>query len=55
MKFVKNEVKIKIKFQKMKGTFLDSIRWLKSHHPPLVHVPYMFIRKICQCKYGELC
>ena len=31
MKFAKIEVKIKIKFQKMKSTFLVSIPWLKSH------------------------
>ena len=34
IKFSK-KAKIKIKFQKMKGTFLDSILWVKSHH---VHV-----------------
>ena len=28
----KNKAKIKIKFQKMKGTFLDSIPWLKTRH-----------------------
>ena len=27
----KKKAKIKIKFQKMKSTFLDSIPWLKSH------------------------
>ena len=27
----KRKAEIKIKFQKMKGTFLDSIPWLKSH------------------------
>ena len=32
----KKKAKIKIKFQKMKGTFLDSIPWLKSHQPPLI-------------------
>ena len=28
--------KIKIKFQKMKRTFLDSILWLKSHQPLMI-------------------
>ena len=37
MKFEK-KAKIKIKFQKMKGTFLDSNPWLKSHQPPLVYI-----------------
>ena len=36
MKFAK-KAKIKIKFQKMKGTFLDNIPWLKSHQPPLIY------------------
>ena len=36
MKCVK-KAKIKIKFQKMKGTFLDSIPWLKSHQPPMIY------------------
>ena len=31
----KKKAKMKIKFQKMKGTFLDSIPWLKSHQPLL--------------------
>ena len=31
----KKKAKIKIQFQKMKGTFLDSIFWLKTHKPPL--------------------
>ena len=35
MKFEKKS-KIKLKYQKMKGTFLDSIPWLKSHQPLLV-------------------
>ena len=35
MKFAKKE-KFKIKFQKMKGTFLDNIPWMESHLPPLV-------------------
>ena len=30
--------KRKLKFQKMKGSFLDSIPWLKSHQPPLVYI-----------------
>ena len=34
----KNKEKIKIKFQKMEGTFLDSIPWLKSHQAPPVCV-----------------
>ena len=34
MKFEKK--KIIIKFQKMKGTFLDSIPWLESHQSPLL-------------------
>ena len=29
----KKKEKIKIKFQKMKDTFLDSISWLKSYQP----------------------
>ena len=33
-KFAK-KAKIKIQFQKMKGTLLDSIPWLKSNQPPL--------------------
>ena len=33
----KKKEKIKIKFQKMKGKFLDSIPWLKSHQPPLIY------------------
>ena len=36
----KKNSKIKIKFQKMKGTFMDSIPWLKSHQQPLM---YMYI------------
>ena len=31
----KKKAKIKIKFQKMRGSFLDNIPWLKSHQPPL--------------------
>ena len=34
-KITKKKAKIKIKFQKMRGTFSDSIPWLKSHQPPL--------------------
>ena len=33
-----------IKFQKMKGTFLDSIPCLKSHQPPLICIAIMFVR-----------
>ena len=33
----KKKVKIKMKCQKMKGAFLDSIPWLKSHQQPLIH------------------
>ena len=32
----KKIAKVKIKFQKIMGTFLDSIPWLKSHQPPWV-------------------
>ena len=31
MKFAKKKAKIKIKFEKMKGTFMDNIPWLKNH------------------------
>ena len=34
----KKKAKIKITFQKMKGNFLDSIRWLKSHQPPRIYL-----------------
>ena len=34
--YKKTKSKIKIKFQKMKGTFLDSILWLKSHQLSLM-------------------
>ena len=34
----KKKAKIIIKFQKMNGTFLDSIPWLKSHQPPLTYI-----------------
>ena len=37
----KKKIKIRVKFQKIKGTFLDSIPWLKSHQPPLI---YRYIR-----------
>ena len=37
-KICKKKAKIKIKLQKKKGTFLDSIHWLKSHQPRLVHI-----------------
>ena len=30
------KAKIKIKFQKIKGTFLDSIPGLKIHQPPFI-------------------
>ena len=43
MKFAK-KAKIKIKFQKMKSTFLDSIPWLNSKQPPLLSIYY--IKKI---------
>ena len=32
------QAKIKIKFLKIKGTFLDSIAWLKSHQAPLISI-----------------
>ena len=38
----KKKAKIKIKFQKMKGTLLDSIPWFKSHQPPLIYI-FIFI------------
>ena len=38
----KKKAKIKTKFQKINGTFLNSIRWLKSPQPPLIH----FVSKI---------
>ena len=44
MKFAK-KAKNKIKFQKMKDTFMDSIHWLKSHRPPLIYT-YLYI---CMC------
>ena len=34
----KKKAKIKIKFQKMKDTFLDSIPSLKSHQPPPIFI-----------------
>ena len=34
----KKKAKFKIKFQKNEYTFLDSIPWLKSHQPPLMHL-----------------
>ena len=37
----KKEAKLKIEFQKMKDTFLDSALWLKSHPFPLIY-PYIF-------------
>ena len=43
MKFAK-KLKIKIKFQKMKGNFMDSIPWLKNHQPPLLDM-YVFMPK----------
>ena len=48
MKFAKNKkkTKIKIKFQKMKGTFMESIIWLKSHHPPQVCTYNVYVYKI---------
>ena len=39
------KAKIKIKFQKMKGTFLDSILWLKSHQPPLLIINFKIVGK----------
>ena len=33
---IKKKAKIKIKFQKMKGTFLNSIPGFKSQQPPLL-------------------
>ena len=41
MKFAK-KAKIKITFQKMKGTFLDSIPWLKILQPPLIYATSAF-------------
>ena len=41
------KAKVEIKFQKMKGTFFDSIPWLKSHQPPLVYRD-IFILSCCQ-------
>ena len=34
----KKKAKIKIQFQIMKDTFLDSIPRLKNHQPPLLHI-----------------
>ena len=34
----KKKAMIIIKFQKMKGSFLDSIPWLKFHQPPLIYI-----------------
>ena len=44
------KVKIKIKFQKMMGTFMDSILWLKSPCPPLkqIHSKYLYFLKFFQ-------
>ena len=39
MEFAK-KAKIKIKFKKMNGSFLDSIPWLKSPQPPLIYHIY---------------
>ena len=35
-KIYKKKNKVKIKFQKIMGTFFDSIPQLKSHQPPLL-------------------
>ena len=43
MKYVQKKAKIKIKFPKMKGNFMDSIPCLKSHQPPLIS--YTIYRK----------
>ena len=40
----KTKAKIKIKFQKMKCTFLDSIPWSKNHQPPLLYMVYSGLR-----------
>ena len=44
--------RIKIQFQKMKGTFLDNIPWLKSLQPPLV---YSCIYLFASSKKQPLC
>ena len=44
MKSAKNKAKVKIKFQKMKGTFFDNIAWLKSHQPTLTSRLFAFER-----------
>ena len=36
-----NNNNIKLKFQKMKGTFLDSIPWLKS--PTAIHINTLYM------------
>ena len=45
MKFAKKKKKkkanIKIKFHKMRGTFLDSTPSLKSHQPPLIRMLFI--------------
>ena len=45
MKFAK-KAKIKIQFQKMKGTFFGQcIPWLKSHQPPMIFI-YVNIKNL---------
>ena len=39
----KKKTTIKIKFQKMKSTFLDCIPCLKSHQPPLEHTHILIV------------
>ena len=53
MKFEK-KAKIKITFQKMKGNFLDSISWLKSHQLPLVSKVQNMPNQTAPAIYGLL-
>ena len=41
MKFAKKKAKIKIKFQKMKGTFLDSNPWIEKS--PIATAIYIYL------------
>ena len=42
----KKEEKIKIKFQKIKATFWNSIPWVKSHQPPMIPI-CIWVGEVC--------
>ena len=55
MKFAQKKTKIKIKFQKIKNTFLDSTPWLKSHQSTLLSIDFYGIyHKKTFCKTSVL-